>query len=121
MKNKKYTKVLSIRLSEEERLLIENKSDRAGMKLSEYIRATALNRKITPNIPQIDRDTYMRLGKIVDELTFQKHMNYCINSKQLSELLTLLDQIRLSLLGISIDSNTSKNIKKAQSNDRKSS
>ena len=104
-----------LRLSKAERAALEEKASEAGLKLSAYLREAGLNRTVRQRnnfIPQINRETYVELGRIginINQLakaantSVLKGLECNINTNELSELLALLQEIRLSVLGLSDD------------------
>ena len=102
-----------LRLSSEERAALEEKAKEAGLKLSAYLREAGLNKTISRKntlIPEINRATYVELGRIginINQLakaantSVLKGLECNINTNELGELLALLQEIRLSILGIS--------------------
>ena len=104
--------IFSIRLSPTERQAIENLADTAGMKLGEYIRATALNQKIPRSVPKINREIYIELGRIgnninqiarVANVGIKRGDRLNVEMNQLSELSEYLDRLKLEVLAISPD------------------
>ena len=67
-KKKEKRQIFSLRLSSSERLELENKAAEAGLKLSEYLRQTGLRRKIRSKVPEINREMYLELGRIGNNL-----------------------------------------------------
>jgi type III secretion system FlhB-like substrate exporter len=109
-KNQENRQVFAIRLSPTERQKIEAKADHAGMKLSEYLRATALKQKIPRSVPKINREIYIELGRIGNNINqIAKAANIAIKrgdklNVELLQLLLLdehLDKVRLQVLAIS--------------------
>ena len=104
-----------LRLSTTERAALEEKAKEAGLKLSAYLREAGLNKTIqNPKkfIPQINRAVYVELGRIginINQLakaantSVLKGLECNINTNELSELLSLLQEIRLSVMGIKDD------------------
>ena len=104
-----YRKVFAIRLSKIERETIEIKADNAGMKLGEYLRATALKRKIPPSVPKINREIYIeliRIGNNINQLTrvanvgIKRGEKLNLEMDKLTELSQHLDQLKLEILAI---------------------
>ena len=104
-----------LRLSTTERAALEEKAKEAGLKLSAYLREAGLNKTIQNKkkfIPQINRAVYVELGRIginINQLakaantSVLKGLECNINTNELSELLSLLQEIRLSVMGIKDD------------------
>lgn len=104
--------IFSIRLSPTERQTIEAKADSAGIKLGEYIRATALKRKIPPSIPEINREIYIQLIRIgnninqiarVANVGIKRGDRLNVEMNKLTELSEYLDRLKLEVLAISPD------------------
>lgn len=101
-----------LRLSSEERAALEEKAREAGLKLSAYLREAGLSKTIsrkTKKVPEINRATYVELGRIgvnINQLakaantSVLKGLECNINTNELSELLALLQEIRLAVLGV---------------------
>ena len=103
-------KVFAIRLSPIERQAIEVKADTAGMKLGEYLRTTALKKKIPPSVPKINREIYIeliRIGNNINQLAKVANVGSNRGEKlnlemnKLTELSQHLDRLKLSVLAIS--------------------
>lgn len=102
-----------LRLSNSERAALEEKAKEAGLKLSAYLREAGLNKTIqkrNKRVPQINRETYVELGRIginINQLakaantSVLKGLECNINTNELAKLSSLLQEIRLSILGIS--------------------
>ena len=106
-------KIFSIRLSSKERQSIEIKADSAGMKLGEYIRATVLEQKIPPSIPETNRKIYIELRRIGNNINqiaravnigIKRGDRLNIEMGKLIELSECLDRLKLEVLAISPDS-----------------
>ncbi len=104
--------IFSIRLSPTERQTIEAKADLAGMKLGEYIRATALEQKIPRSVPTINREFYIeliRIGNNINQIAravniaIKKGERLRIESSQLQTLSEHLDRVKLEVLAIAED------------------
>ena len=100
-----------LRLSPSERSQMEEKAQQAGLKLSEYLRAAALNKTIRQRakIPEINRATYVELGRIgnnINQLTKAVHVSLKrggsgnVDPIPLSELSNLIKRMRLEILAI---------------------
>jgi hypothetical protein len=105
-------KVFAIRLSPTERETIEAKSDTAGMKLGEYIRAAALKQKIPRSVPKINREIYIeliRIGNNINQLArvanvgIKRGDRLNLEMSKLQELSEYLDRLKLEALAISED------------------
>lgn len=108
-KKKEKRQIFPLRLSPSERLELENKAAGAGLKLSQYLRQTGLRRKMRPRVPEINRETYLELGRIgnnLNQLTKVCHIalkqgtDCNIDINLLRSLGDKLDQVRLSVIGI---------------------
>ena len=106
---KENRKIFSLRLSASERLELENKAAEAGLKLSEYLRQTGLRKKIRAKVPEINREMYLELGRIgnnLNQLTKNSHIalqqgnEFNIDIQVLQSLTDKLDEVRLSVIGI---------------------
>jgi Bacterial mobilisation protein (MobC) len=111
-KNQENRKVFAIRLSPTERQKIEAKADLSGMKLSEYLRATALKQKIPPSVPTINREIYIeliRIGNNINQIArvanvgIKRGDRLNVEMSKLQELANHLDQLKLEVLAISED------------------
>lgn len=102
-----------LRLSKAERAALEEKAKEAGLKLSAYLREAGLSKTVQKRnnfIPQINRETYVELGRIginINQLakaantSVLKGLECNINTDELDRLSALLQEIRLSVMGIS--------------------
>lgn len=106
---KENRKIFSLRLSASERLELENKAAEVGLKLSEYLRQTGLRKKIRAKVPEINREMYLELGRIgnnLNQLTKNSHIalqqgnEFNIDIQVLQSLTDKLDEVRLSVIGI---------------------
>ena len=104
--------IFSIRLSPTERQAIEAKADTAGMKLGEYIRATALKQKVPPSIPEINREIYVeliRIGNNINQIArvanvgIKRGDRLNVEIERLTELSVYLNRLKLEVLAISPD------------------
>jgi len=109
-KKEEQRKVFAIRLSPIERQAIEVKADSAGMRLGEYLRATALKRKIPRSVPKINREIYIeliRIGNNINQLArianvgSKRGEKLNLEMSKLEELSQYLDQLKLEVLAIS--------------------
>lgn len=103
-----------LRLLPSERKALQEKADAANLKLSEYIRIAALNAVVrsSTKIPELNRNTYVELGRIGENINQIAKVLNSIPIKQiayinlqtfLSELQLLKSQIqrtRLEITGI---------------------
>ena len=106
---KENRKIFSLRLSASERLELENKAAEVGLKLSEYLRQTGLRKKIRAKVPEINREMYLELGRIGNNLNqitknchiaLQQGKEFNIDINLLQSLTDKLDEVRLSVIGI---------------------
>ncbi len=117
-KNQEQRKVFAIRLSPAERQIIETKSDTAGMKLGEYIRASALKQKIPRSVPKINREIYIeliRIGSNINQIAkvanvgIKRGDRLNVEMNKLEELSEYLDRLKLEVLAISEDTSEERN------------
>ena len=101
---------IGVKVSEAERLLIEERASFMGMKPSTWLRESALSRRLpSPPVAEINRKAYGELGKLaanVNQLVMMAH-NGSIVKVDDSLLLSLLAEIkvlRLNLLGLEVPS-----------------
>lgn len=105
--------IFPLRLSQEERATLEQRAAEAGLKLSEYLRQAGLKRKGRTRVKEINRQTYIELGRIgnnLNQLTKACHIalkqGYSCNLDPtlLQSLSEQLDQIRLEVIGVNPNS-----------------
>ena len=99
----------ALRLSPSEKTALIEKATDAELTLSEYLRSTGLKKHLRPPVPQINRETYVELGRIgnnINQMTKACHTAInqgrgCnINPAALSSLKKQLDLLRLQVIGI---------------------
>lgn len=107
-----------LRLSKAERAALEEKASEAGLKLSAYLREAGLSKTVQKRnnfIPQINRETYVELGRIginINQLakaantSVLKGLECNINTNELENLLALLQEMRLAVLGVKDEEET---------------
>lgn len=108
--NKKETRqIFPLRLSQSERLALEHRAAEAGLKLSEYLRRAGLGKPQRRLVPEINRQTYIELGRIgnnLNQLTKACHLalkqggSLSIDPALLQSLSERLDLLRLEVLGV---------------------
>lgn len=112
-KKQEKRKVFAIRLSPSERQKIESKSDTAGMKLGEYMRSTALQQKIPRSVPTINREIYVeliRIGNNINQIArvanvgIKRGERLNVEMNKLIELSDHLDKLKLEVLAINDES-----------------
>ena len=108
-KKQEKRKVFAIRLSPSERQRIEAQADLAGMKLGEYLRATALQQKIPRSVPTINREIYVeliRIGNNINQIArvanvgIKRGERLNVEMNKLIELSEHLDKLKLEVLAI---------------------
>ncbi len=107
-KKKEPRKIFPLLLSPSERVELERRAAEAGMKLSEYLRRAGLKRKRRARVPDINRQTYIELGRIgnnLNQIAKACHLNPSVGGchldpNLLQSLCDQLDQVRLELLGV---------------------
>jgi hypothetical protein len=107
--SKEIRQIFPLRLSPTERNLLEEKASAAGLKLSEYLRQAGLKRPQRKSLPEINRNTYVELGRIgnnLNQLTkachtaLKKGVGCNIDPTVLESLSTQLNQVRLEVIGV---------------------
>lgn len=105
--------IFPLRLSQGERATLEQRAAEAGLKLSEYLRQAGLKRKGRTRVPEINRQTYIELGRIgnnLNQLTKACHIALSqgygchLDPTLLQSLSDKLDQIQLEVIGVNPNS-----------------
>ncbi len=99
--------ILSIRVSEAELAILRQKSITMHLPVGAYMRQAALLRQLPPPpVSELNRKAYAELGRIGGNIhQFLRHVNFgnTLTEHGIKELLSLLQEIRLVLLGIKDD------------------
>ena len=102
-------KTYPLRLANSERAALEENAISAGMKLSEYLRWAGLKKHLRPRVPEINRQIYVELGRIgnnLNQMTRACHVALkqgtgCnIDPALLQSLSESLDQVRLAVIAV---------------------
>ena len=111
-KNGDKRQIFPLRLSLDERVELELRAKEAGLKLSEYLRSAGLNRPHRPIVPEINRNTYVELGRIgnnLNQLTkachtaLQQGHSFNLDISLLQSLANQLEQLRLEVLAVDLE------------------
>lgn len=98
-KQKEVRKNYPLRLSPSERRALKEKADAANLKLSEYIRVSALKAIIhsPAKIPELNRNTYVELGRIGENINQIAKVFNSIPTEQIAhtKLQLLLSELQL--------------------------
>lgn len=91
-----------LRVTETERDLIKAKAAECGLHLSAYLRSASLDAVIVTRNDLIDRETYRALRGIannLNQLTRKTHIHDEYDKERLHEILSIIEEIGLRLLG----------------------
>jgi hypothetical protein len=103
------TETVKARITNREKLQIEFRANLAGLKVSDYLRKTALQREIPRPIPQVNKETYSELTRIginINQLTravntaLKLGHSPTIDPAELENLQQTLKKLQLELLGV---------------------
>jgi hypothetical protein len=102
------TETVKARITNREKLQIEFLANLAGLRVSDYLRKTALQREIPRPIPQVNKETYSELTRIginINQLTRAVNTavklvhSPTIDPGELETLRQTLKKLQLELLG----------------------
>lgn len=102
---------IGVRVNEDERNRIQEKADRMNMAPAQWLRHAALDRILPPcPAPKLNRDMYVELGKIgtnINQLVKASNSGRMPHPlPPLRNLVNIIINLRLEILGVSSDSQT---------------
>jgi hypothetical protein len=100
---------IGVRVSTAELTTLRERAATAGMKISQFLRVSALTRRMpAPPVPAVNRDQYVSLARLSANLNqLAKHANsggqVSVENALLLQVIELVGQLRLALMGVRDD------------------